>query len=249
MHRALSASAYAVLELHERDVRMEDFLDLATMQAICERQLGPLPGDPTVHAQLGAVLQAEGRYGEALAEFRTAHQLGGQQPGWRRPSALWLERARRWAALEIAMQRALDERGEPRDAVEAEAFARIAYRKGIFDASARWFAQALATRKDGEVGEFTRLEAVCAALRVAAPSSAAERDAWRARARAWLADDLDSRERQLGEGRPAAITARRVLGAWRIVPELAEAQGPEWRELLDRAAGLAQRAAEAVSVR
>jgi serine/threonine-protein kinase len=249
MHRALPANVYSVLELHERDVRMEDFFDLAAMQTVCEHQLGALPSDPTVHAQLGAVLQAEGRYGEALAEFRTADHLGRQQQGWRHPSAAWLERAERWAELEIRMQLALDQRGEPRDAEEAEAFARIAYRKGIFDASAQWFAEALGTRKDREIGEFTRLEAASAALRVAPSSAGAERDAWRARAKAWLAEDLDLRERQLGEGRPAAITARRVLGAWRVVPELAEVEKAEWRELWDRAADLSVRAADAVRAR
>jgi hypothetical protein len=57
------------------------------------------------------------------------------------------------------------------------------------------------------------------------------------------------RERQLGEGRPAAITARRVLGAWRVVPELAEAERADWRELWDRAADLSVRAADAVRAR
>jgi len=57
------------------------------------------------------------------------------------------------------------------------------------------------------------------------------------------------RERQLGEGRAAAITARRVLGAWRVVPELAEAEKAEWRELWERAADLSERAGDAVGAR
>jgi tetratricopeptide (TPR) repeat protein/tRNA A-37 threonylcarbamoyl transferase component Bud32 len=261
MHRTLPAHVYAVLMLHERGVRMEDFLDLSGMEAVCERQVEKLPGDPTVHAQLGAVLEAEGRYSGALAEFRTAHHLGRQQQGWRHPSAAWLERVERWAELEIRMQRALDQHGEPRDADEAEAFARIAYRKGIFDASARWFAEALGTRKDRQAGELARLEAACAALRVAAASGQAGSVAWRARAQTWLGEDLGFLERRLGEGRPAAIAARKALGAWRVAPELADVREPArlgelpeaeragWRELWDRASDLAARAADAVGTR
>jgi tetratricopeptide (TPR) repeat protein/tRNA A-37 threonylcarbamoyl transferase component Bud32 len=254
MHRTLPASVNAILPLYDRGVRMEDFLDLDAMQAVCEREIARLPEDALGHAHLGAVLDARGRYGAALAEFRTAHSLGTRQPGWRQPSLAWLERADHWAALELRMQRSLEDRSEPRDPEEAEAFGRIAFRQGLYEASARWFAAALEGRPERVCGDRSRLEAACAAMRVAGAPDGVGPDVWRGRAQTWFAEDLGLRARQVAEGRSGAIAALLGLGAWRVASEFAavreegrldglpETERGRWRELWASADALAERA-------
>jgi tetratricopeptide (TPR) repeat protein len=237
MRREPPASLAAILPLHERGVRMQDFFDLEGVQTLCEHNVESLPRDAILHAQLGAILEARGRFGEALAEFRAAHSLGTQPSAWRQNSRAWLERAERWATLERTLRQ-----NAPRDAKEAEAFGRIEFRQGRFEESARWFAAAFDGRRE-QVADFSRLETACAAMKLAEGR----------RAQGWFEEDLDLRARQVAEGGSAAIAARRVLGAWLVAAELEgvreeaglaglpESERERWQKLWASAAEIAER--------
>src|SRR5436305_960522 len=47
------------------------------------------------HCNLGRVLQQQGQLAAALAALKQGHELGTQQPGWRYPSARWVQECER----------------------------------------------------------------------------------------------------------------------------------------------------------
>ena len=49
------------------------------------------PDFAEVHCNLGHVLREQGHYPEALAAPRRGHEVGSRNPGWRYPSARWVQ--------------------------------------------------------------------------------------------------------------------------------------------------------------
>jgi serine/threonine-protein kinase len=223
---SLDAQLEAVLRLREMEARLGDFVDLEPLIARCARQIEKEPEDAEANCRLGALLEASGRFGDALVAFREGHALGSRLPGWTHPSAAWLEQAQRLAALEPIVS-APARRRDPRDAEEAYSLAIIAAREQRWSLAADEFA--LAFERDpsrADVG-LARLEAACAAAECALAASrasdaedAARARDWRAQALAWMQREIEARRKQVdgAQSLPVVLT---TLAAWRAARELA----------------------------
>jgi serine/threonine-protein kinase len=99
------------------------------------------PDHAEVHCNLGVLLQGQGQFREALSSIRRGHELGSKQPGWRYPSAGWVDRAERFAAFETHLPAVIRGERKPKDPAERIVFAEMAYMTKKFGASARLYAE------------------------------------------------------------------------------------------------------------
>jgi hypothetical protein len=170
------------------------------------------------------VLEARGRCGEALAEFRIGDLLGQRQQGWERPSAAWLADAERWSAVEMKLDGYFAGAADVSDPSELRDLGILAARRGLAEPAVRCFSAAFARDPACAKGASARLEAACAAIRSGRPVD-------RGRALAWFREEL------------ADPAARRTLGAWRIARELESVREPAGLESLPEDERIAWRAA------
>jgi serine/threonine-protein kinase len=207
------------------------------------------PEYPEAHCNLGLVYQTQGRYAEALAEMRTGHELGTKRPGWRAPSAQWVQQAERLVALEERLPAVLKGDDKPKDVAEQIDFATMAATKGQPAAATRLYEAAFASRPGlvDDLAAAHRYNAACAAALAGCgkgkddpPPDDSTRGRLRAKALDWLRADLDHWRR-----RPAAETPRVVqtLNHWKADADLAgvrdaealaklpEEERPAWKAL------------------
>jgi hypothetical protein len=177
------------------------------------------------------LLRRQGHYAEALAEFRTGHELGSKRPDWRYPSADWVRQAEQLAALADRIPAILAGDDQPRDNAERLALAQMCYDTKRHAAAARLFAEAMDSdpklADDRQAGH--RYNAACRAALAAAgmgvddpaPEEAAKA-ILRAQALAWLKAELAAWSDILASDEPKAHAAvAPTLRHWKGDPDLA----------------------------
>jgi hypothetical protein len=107
---------------------------------------------------------------DALTEIRRGHELGSRQTNWPYPSAGWLARAERMAALESRLPDVLRGAVKPKDAAEGIGFAELTYQTERYASSARLYAEVFQAdpKLADDMKDGNRYNAVCSAALVAA---------------------------------------------------------------------------------
>jgi hypothetical protein len=176
------------------------------------------------------VLKRQGRFREALEEYRKGHELGSKRPDWRYPSAEWVRQAERLAALEARLPAVIRGADKPKDGAEGLVLADMAYEAGRYGASTRLYADAF--RTDPKLAEDMRsghrYDAACAAALAVASrgedklTDEAEKARWRKQAVAWLRADLAHWVQQAEGGKAESKgLIVRTLGHWKQDSDLA----------------------------
>jgi tetratricopeptide (TPR) repeat protein len=182
------------------------------------------PKHAEAHCNLAGVLQGQGRFAESLAAFRRGHELGRKQPGWRYPSALWVRRAERLAALEAKLPAFLKGEYQPRDMTDRLGLVVVCQARKLHAARARLYAAAFSA--EPKLADFLpaqhRYAAACSAALAAvgrgedaAKLDGKERARLRKQALGWLRADL-AVYTKLTEGGPPAARAfvQQQMGRW-----------------------------------
>jgi tetratricopeptide (TPR) repeat protein len=187
------------------------------------------PDFAAAHCNLGIVLQRQGNFREALDELSKGHELGSKRPDWQYPSAEWVRRAERMAALEARLPAVIRGDDRPRDGAEATALADMAYQVGRHGASTRLYIGAFESdrRLAEDMRSGHRYNAACAAALAGAgrgedrPTDEAEKARWRKQAVAWLRADLALWAKQVESGPPPAkALAVQKLRHWKADSDL-----------------------------
>jgi tetratricopeptide (TPR) repeat protein len=199
--------------------------------AACREAIRLEPDLAEAHCNLGHTLQRQGQYAESLAELRLGHELGSKRPDWRYPSAAWVARAERLAALAERLPAVLAGTARPADAAERLAFAQMLYDAKRHAAAARLWSEALAAdpKLGDDRGAQHRYDAACAAALAAAgraegepPPDAAARAELRRKALDWLRAELAAWSKLLDSGDPKARAAiAPTLQHWKEDSDLA----------------------------
>ncbi len=189
------------------------------------------PKKAEAHCNLGHALGKLGRFAESLAPLRRGHELGSQQPGWRYPSAAWVQRAERLAALEARLPAFRQGRFEPADPAERLDLVTVCRAHKLHHAAARLYATAFAAdpRLADQLNAAHRYNAACSAALAAAGQGEdadqpddMERIRLRQQALDWLGADLALRRKQLQSAQPGeADKARGALRRWQTTADLA----------------------------
>ncbi|HVS34478.1 MAG TPA: tetratricopeptide repeat protein [Gemmataceae bacterium] len=222
------------------------------------------PDDPLCHCNLGQALLQKGQFTEALAALRRGHELGSKQPGWRYPSAQWVQDAERLAALDAKLPAVLNGEARPADAAEQLELARVCQIKRLYAASARFSADAFSAdpKRADDLLSGSRYHAACAAALAgcgkgedAARLEDKERAQLRQQSRTWLQAELATWSQRIDAGSGVErMAAAQALQRWtkeadlagvRDVDALAKLPAEEqdaWRKLWADADALRKRA-------
>jgi tetratricopeptide (TPR) repeat protein len=198
------------------------------------------PDYAEAHCILGLAMQQQGRFDEALASLRRGHELGSKQPGWRNPSAQWVQNAERMLVVDKKLPAILSGEESPANPGEAVALASLCqqpYRKR-YAASARLYADAFTAEL--KLAADNRYNAACSAALAAAGQGEdarslpdKERSRLRRLALGWLRDDLTAYAKLAEQNNPAANKAvQQRLTHWRSDPDLASVRDPQALERL-----------------
>ncbi len=199
--------------------------------AACREAIRLKPDDALTHYNLGVALRRQGQYAESLAEFRRSHELGSKQPDSRYPSAAWVAKAERLAALADRLPAVLAGTDRSADGAERLAFAQMAYNAKRHATAARLWSEALAA--DPRLGEDRqaghRYAAACAAALAAAgrsegepPPDAEAKAELRHKALDWLRAELTAWSKVLDSGdAKARATVAPMLRHWKEDSDLA----------------------------
>ncbi len=189
------------------------------------------PMEAVAHCNLGQALSRQGHFAESLAAYQRGHELGTKQPGWRYPSAAWVQIAERLAALEAKLPAFRQGKFEPADTAQRLGLATVCRTRQLYHAAACLYAAAFAAdpRLADQLNAGHRYDAACsAALAAAGRAEDAARldDQERARLRqqalAWLRADLTLRQKQLQSSKPGeADQAQAALRHWQTDADLA----------------------------
>src|SRR5262249_52761870 len=152
------------------------------------------PDFAEAHGGLGLVLQSEGRFTEALAARRRAHELGAKRPDWTQPSAAWVSEAERVVELDKRLPAVLAGADKVAGPAERLEFAKVCYWKQLVGVSARFYEEAFAAQPDLAHTPTGHRYAAAAAAALAGcgqgkddpPLDEATRARWRAKAQDWL---------------------------------------------------------------
>jgi eukaryotic-like serine/threonine-protein kinase len=249
---------------------LRDRYDIAGAVAAFREALRRRRDHAEAHCNLGGVLVLQGRFAEALAHLQRGHELGSARKGWPRPSAKWIEDCRRLIELDGKLPAVLRGEVAPAGPEERVALAQVCSCKRLYAASARFYAEAFAARRElaGDMSNGHRYFAACAAARAGcgegkdAPDAGEERERWRRRARAWLRAHLTAFTGALDrEGEKARVGVQRALAGWQRTPawfglrdpaplaELPEDEQAECRRLWADVRALQRRAGSRVETR
>jgi tetratricopeptide (TPR) repeat protein len=190
------------------------------------------PDYAEAHCNLGQILQEQGRFAEALASRRRGHELGSKQPGWRYPSAQWVQIAERMLVLDKKLPAIVSGEEAPANLGEAVVLAsmcQLPYQKR-YAASARLYVNAFAAepRLAADWNQQHRYNAACSAALAAAGQGEDARllpdkavAMFRRWALGWLRDDLTAYAKLVEQKNPATNREiRQRLAHWRRDPDL-----------------------------
>jgi serine/threonine-protein kinase len=182
---------------------------------------------------LGHALREKGLLAESLAALRDGHRLGSAQPGWRYPSAQWVQEVERLIEADRKLAAILEGKAKP--ANDAERLALAAFCKQPFKkryaASARFYAEAFA--HDAKLADDMQAQhcynAACAAAlggcgqgKDTDKLDEQERVRLRHQAVAWLRADLMYWTRQARSAKPSdRAVVRKRMQHWQQETDLA----------------------------
>jgi serine/threonine-protein kinase len=182
------------------------------------------PRFSAAYLYLGRALTDAGEYQAAIEALR--HVGPGPPPADPKlDAATLMAQAERLIGLEARLPAVLDGRDHPTDAETMAEFARLAFARHEYEASARLWSEAFADSPtpaiDSVAGDHYQA-ARAAALACTGTSRPEARTQWLEQAVAWLETDLSSSALVLesGTARQHAAIARR-LGRWQVDPALA----------------------------
>jgi tetratricopeptide (TPR) repeat protein len=199
----------------------------AEAEAACRESLRLIPDAPGALCNLGNALEMQGHFGEALACFRRGHELGLKDPHWREPSALWINRAARRAALATRLPHVLEGKDKPADVSESLEFVTVCRLTKQYPAAVRLYRAILVA--DPTLANNSRAthryNGACMAVLAATdagPPADKERARFRKQALDWLRADLViwAKERN-------RAGLRKVLTFWQQDPDLAAVRDPQ----------------------
>jgi Tfp pilus assembly protein PilF len=191
------------------------------------------PSDAGAYFSLGGALRNKGLLAESLAAFREGHRLGSAQPGWRLPSAQWVQEAEGLVAADRKLAAVRDGKEKPASDAERLALAHLCRQpfKQLYAASYRFYAEAFAhdARPDDDVQRHYRYNAACAAAlagcgqgKDADSLNENERARLRQQAVAWLRADLAYWSKQAASAEPAGRARfQQTLEHWQQDADLA----------------------------
>ncbi len=175
---------------------------------------------PQAHCNLGYVLRRQGRFEAGLEEYRRGHELGGKTPGWRFPSARWVQEAERYVELDRLLPDVLAGKVKPANAAEQIEYAEICAWKRRHADAIRFYVDAFQAEANLAVAH--RVAAAQSAACAAAgkdegdkPIDEAERSRLNKLALGWLRDDLAAWGKRLDDGKPAdRMVVERKIRQW-----------------------------------
>jgi tetratricopeptide (TPR) repeat protein len=183
------------------------------------------------HCNLGNALRAQGKFADSLAEYRRGHELGRKRPGWRYPSARWVQDAEKLVALDDKLAAVLDGKVKPDGAAERFALAEFCVaHKRLPLTAARQYTETFADPQLSEDMKALHLyNAGCAASLAgtgqgldAAKIDDQERARWRKQALDWLRAALAVSAQRVDKGTPAERAAvHQRLQHWQEDADLA----------------------------
>ena len=189
------------------------------------------PDFAEAHCNLGNAFRQQGRFVEALAEFKRGHELGSKNPNWHYPSARVGARDRAAGRARPKLPAILAGKARPSDALETLGFAQLCYDKKLHGASARFWAEAFQAQPKlaEDMQAQNRYNAACAAALAGCgqgkddpPLDDAAKARWRKQAIDWLKADLAAWSKVLESGPPQARQAiSKTLQHWKADPDLA----------------------------
>jgi tetratricopeptide (TPR) repeat protein/serine/threonine protein kinase len=171
------------------------------------------PNFAEAHCNLGHALRLQGNFTASVEEYRTGHAIGAKQPGWRYPSAQWVQEAEGLVALDSKLTAILERKEKPADDTERLVMARLCqlpYKK-LYAASARFYSDAFANnaKLTNDMQLKQRYNAACAAALAgcgqgndADKLDDKERVRLRQQALAWLRANLDLWTKRLADAKP-----------------------------------------------
>src|SRR5262249_40227421 len=138
-HRALALRPSYVEAHYNLGVLLKGQRKLVEAEAAYRRALDFRPNFPEALCNPRHALLRQGRFAEALDPLKRGHELGHRKPGWRHPSADWIQEATRLLALERKLPAILQGEAEPADATEQLDLADLCLRfQRLYVAAARF---------------------------------------------------------------------------------------------------------------
>jgi serine/threonine-protein kinase len=225
---ALALDPKDAMTHNDLGLALNDKGQLDAALAAFRRALELNPECANAHCNLGLSLQQQGRYSEALASLKRGHELGSRNPRWRDPSAKWVQRAQRLAALEAKLPTVLKGESQPTDA-ERLGLAEVCQAKHLHRAAARFYTEAFAAQPrladDLQAGH--RYNAACVAALATGGAGAAklgdkERADLRRQVLDWLRADLKAWAQATDQ-----VLVQRTLQHWQKDTDLASVRDKE----------------------
>jgi tetratricopeptide (TPR) repeat protein len=191
------------------------------------------PSDAAAYCNLGLALQNKGFLGESLARLREGHRLGSAQPGWRAPSAEWVQQAEGLVAADRKLAAVREGKEKPATDAERLALARFCQEpfKQLYAASCHLYGEAFAhdARLADDMERGYRYNAACASAlagcgqgKDADSLDEKERARLRQQAVAWLRADLAYWSKQAAGAEPAGrAQLQQTLQHWQQDADLA----------------------------
>jgi serine/threonine-protein kinase len=224
------------------------------------------PKDALAYINLGHALSSQGRFAEALASLQRGHELGTKRRGWPYPSAAWVRKAKRMAALEGKLPAFLKGEFKPTDATERLALASVCAAKKLHHTATRLYTEAFAAdpKRADDLNAGHRYNAACAAAlagcgqgKDAPKPDDKDRARLRLLALGWLRADLALWSNQAQKATSAARAAvQKTLQHWQkdanlagvrdgaALEKLPEGERGEWNKLWSDVAALRKKCAE-----
>lgn len=190
------------------------------------------PNLAEAQCRLGVRLEAIGQFAEAVAAFQRGHEL--KAPGW--PTENWLKAARRKVELDAKLPGILDGSAQPATAWERLEYGWVCKLKGLFGASARFYADAFLTdpKLASALEQEHRYQAACIAAQAGTGRGndlpeldAAERARWRQQALDWLRADLALWKDQVDSAPNKRSSVVKALQSWQKDETLAGIREPQ----------------------
>jgi tetratricopeptide (TPR) repeat protein/serine/threonine protein kinase len=194
--------------------------------------------DAPAHCNLGHALRRLGEFREALRELRRGHELGSRDPGWRYPSAKWVQECQRLVELDQKLPAFITGETMPTGPDERIELARLCSAKRLHRAVVHFYVAAFATKRElaDDLDGWHRYNAACAAAlagcgagKDVAKLDRKERAGLRHQALNWLQADLEAWRRLLDKEPDQVRSAARVSKAlqhWLTDSDLAGVRGP-----------------------